>query len=175
VNIPTSHNSSGWHKSLKRYLKRNKIKLSVSLCFKLTNRFDGDPCDAIRWIEHFEYHLASKVYFIYLTCFIQLLLLQPDHPHDLNALDLQDETGPDSVRPLNSQIPNILLQFSTPPTEYPTKTFTQRSKIQFYEALSFDRRPNYFWGFIQIFAQFQSPTMTPDVQTQSLLILNDSA
>ena len=74
------------------------------MCFKLTTRFDGDPCDAIRWIEHFEYYLASKVYFIHFTCFIQLLLLQPDHPHDHNALDLQDETGSDSERP-----PNILL------------------------------------------------------------------
>ena len=126
VNIPMSHNSSGWHRSLKRYLNRNKIKLLVSLCFKLTNCFDDDSCDAIRWVEHFEYNLASKVYFIYLTCFIQLLLLKPDHPHDLNALDLQDETGIDSARPLNSQVPNILLQFSSPPTEYPTTTFTQR-------------------------------------------------
>ena len=39
MNIPTSHNSSGWHRSLKRYLKRIEIKLLVSLCFKLTNRF----------------------------------------------------------------------------------------------------------------------------------------
>ena len=114
------------------------------MCFKLTNCLNGDSCDAIRWVEHFEYYLALKVYFIYLTCFIQLLLLQPDHPHDLNALDLQDETGPDSVRPLNSQDPNILLQFSSPPTEYPTTTSAQQSKIQSYEVLSCDRHPNYF-------------------------------
>ena len=114
------------------------------MCFKLTNRFDGVPCDATRWVEHFEYYLALKVYFTYLTCFIQLLLLQPDHPQDLNALDLQDETGPDSVRSFNSQVPNILLQFSSPPTEYPTTTSTQRSKIQFYEVLSCDRLSNYF-------------------------------
>ena len=73
------------------------------MCFKLTTRFDGDPCDAIRWIENFENYLASKVYFIHFTCVIQLLLLQPDHPHDLNALDLQDETGSYSVRSYNSQ------------------------------------------------------------------------
>jgi len=71
------------------------------MCFKLTNCFNGDSCDAIRWVEHFVYYLALKVYFIYLTYFIQLLLLQSDHPHDLNALDLQDETGPDSVKHLN--------------------------------------------------------------------------
>ena len=92
--------------------------------------------------------------FLYLICFIQLLLLQPDHPHDLNVFDLQDKTGPDSERPLNSQFPNILLQFSSPLTEYPTTTPTLRSKIQLYQVLYNNRRPNYCEDLFLILLKF---------------------
>ena len=94
-------------------------------------------------------------------------LLQPDHPRDLNALDLQDETGPDSERPLYSQFQNILQQFSSPPTEYSTTTPTWRSQTQFYqEVLSCDRLPNYYdEGLIKFLLKFQSPKMTPNVPT----------
>ena len=84
---------------------------------------------------------------------------------DLNALDLQDETGPDSERPLYSQVQNILLQFSSPPTEYPTTTPTQRSQTQFYQVLSCDRLPNNYEGLLKLLLKLQSPTMTPNVPT----------
>jgi hypothetical protein len=35
-------------------------QLVVSLCSKLTNRFDGDACDAIHWFQHFEYYFGSE-------------------------------------------------------------------------------------------------------------------
>ena len=72
-----------------------------------------------------------------------VVLFVPDYLHDLNASDLQDETGSDWESPSASQVPNVLLQVSSPPTEYPTTTPTQRFQIQFNQVFSCNCRPNY--------------------------------
>ena len=68
---------------------------------------------------------------------------------------------------LNSQVPNNILQLSSPPTEYPTTTPTQWSQIQFYQVLSSNRRPNYCESLFNFLLKFQSPTMTNDVRANS--------
>ena len=60
---------------------------------------------------------TEGILLIYLTCYIQLLFLQTDQLHNVHALDLQVKLVlADSERPLNSQVPNILLRFSSPTT-----------------------------------------------------------
>ena len=56
-----------------------------------TDRFDGDPRDAILWVEHFEDYFGTKG-LAYLFDPLHPALLRPDHLYALKAFDLQEET-----------------------------------------------------------------------------------
>ena len=67
-----------------------------------TDRFDGDPRDAILWVEHFEDYFGTKG-LAYLFDPLHPALLRPDHLYTLKAFDLQEETD------MNQEL-NIRLQ-----------------------------------------------------------------
>ena len=56
-----------------------------------TDRFDGDPRDAILWVEHFEDYFGTKG-LAYLFDPLHPALLRPDHLYTLKAFDLHEET-----------------------------------------------------------------------------------
>jgi hypothetical protein len=56
-----------------------------------TDRFDGDPRDAILWVEHFDDYFGTKG-LAYLFDPLHPALLRPDHLYTLKAFDLHEET-----------------------------------------------------------------------------------
>ena len=57
-----------------------------------TDRFDGDPRDAILWVEHFEDYFGTKG-LSYLFDPLHPALLRPDHLYTLKEFDLREETA----------------------------------------------------------------------------------